>query len=95
MESQLSNALLDVKLSYEFMKKEYFEFCEYYRKKMAKIRKFVIFLKIQKFGFLINETWKERNSIGDNFTTKYRKNTCDTASESSKFKLFIEELCGK
>ena len=51
MESQLSNALLDVKLSYEFMKKEYFEFCEYYRKKMAKIGKFVIFLKIQNLGF--------------------------------------------
>ena len=39
MESQLSNALLDVKLPYEFMKKEYFEFCEYYRKKWQKIRK--------------------------------------------------------
>ena len=38
---------------------------------------------------------KERNSIDDNFTTKYRKNTCDTTSESPKFKLYIEELCGK
>ena len=36
MESQLSNALLDVKLSYEFIKKECFEFCEYYRKKGKK-----------------------------------------------------------
>ena len=32
MESQLSNALLDVKLPYEFMKKEFFEICEYYEK---------------------------------------------------------------
>mgnify|MGYP001173811216 CR=1 FL=1 len=58
MESQLSNALLDVKLPYEFMKKEYFEFCEYYRKKWQKIGKFVIFLKLQKLEFLINETLK-------------------------------------
>ena len=95
MESQLSNALLDVKLPYEFMKKEYFEFCEYYRKKWQKIRKFVIFLKFQKFEFLTNGTLKERNSIGDNFTTKYRKNTCDTASKRRKSKLFIEKLLGK
>ena len=32
MESQFSNALLDVKLPYKFMKKECFEFVEYYRK---------------------------------------------------------------
>ena len=95
MESQLSNALLDVKLPYEFMKEEYFEFCEYYRKKWGKIKNFVIFLKFLKFQFLTNETLKDRNSIGDNFTTKYRENTCDTASESEKSKLFIEELCGK
>ena len=95
MQSQLSNALLDVKLPYEFMKKEYFEFCEYYRKKWQKIRKFVIFLKFQKLEFLINETLKERNSISDNFTTNYRKNTCYTALKSPNSKLFIEELCGK
>ena len=95
MKSPLSNALLGVKLPYEFMKKEYFEFCEYYRKKWGKIKKFVIFIKFQKFEFLTNETLKERNSIDDYFTTKYRKNTCDTASESPKFKLFIEEICGK
>ena len=63
MESQLSNALLDVKLQYEFMKEEYFEFCEYYRKKWQKIKKIVIFLKFQKFEYLTNETLKERNSI--------------------------------
>ena len=95
MESQLSNALLDVKLPYEFMKKEYFEFCEFYRKKWEKIKKIVILFKFQKFEFLTNETLQERNSIGDNFTTKYRKNTCDTALESSKSRLFIEELHGK
>ena len=95
MESQLSNALLDVKLPYKFMKKEYFEFCEYCRKKWGKIKKFVIFIKFQKFEFLTNETLKERNSIDDNFTTKYRKSTNDTASESPKFKLFIEEIFGK
>ena len=33
--------------------------------------------------------------LKDNFTTKYRKNTCDTALESPKSKLFIEELRGK
>ena len=36
MESQLSNALLDVKLPYEFMKEEYFEFCEYIEKNEEK-----------------------------------------------------------
>ena len=36
MESQLSNALSDVKLPYEFMKGKYFEFCEYYRKNEEK-----------------------------------------------------------
>ena len=63
MESQLSSALSDVKLSYEFIKKECFEFCEYYRKKWQKIKKIVIFLKFQKFEYLTNETLKERNSI--------------------------------
>ena len=63
MESQLSNALLDVKLPYEFMKKEYFEFCEYYRKKWQKIRKFVIFLKFQKFEFLTNGTLFKKTEI--------------------------------
>ena len=48
MESQLSNALLDVKLPYEFMKKEYFEFCECYRKKMAKNQKICDFSQISK-----------------------------------------------
>ena len=95
MDSQLSNALLDVKLPYEFMKKEYFEFCEFYRKKWEKIKKIVILFKFQKFEFLTNETLQERNSIGDNFTTKYRKNTCDTALENSKSRLVIEELHGK
>ena len=51
MESQLSNALLDVKLPYEFMKKEYFEFCEYYRKKWGKIKKFVIFSNLKNWVF--------------------------------------------
>ena len=63
MESQLSNALSDVKLSYEFIKKECFEFCEYYRKNGKKSKKIVIFLKFQKFEYLTNETLKERNSI--------------------------------
>ena len=63
MESQLSNALSDVKLPYEFIRKECFEFCEYYRKKWQKIKKIVIFLKFQKFEYLTNETLKERNSI--------------------------------
>ena len=62
---------------------------------MRKNQKICDFSQILKIEFLTNETLKERNSIDDNFTTKYRKNTCDTASESSKFKLFIEELCGK
>ena len=77
------------------MKKEHFEFCEYYRKKRKKIGKFVIFLKFLKFQFLTNETLKDRNSIDNNFTTKYRENTCDTALESTKSKLFTEELRGK
>ena len=55
----------------------------------------MIFLKFQKFGYLKNETFKERTPIGDNFTTKYHKNICDTALESPKSKLFIEELHGK
>ena len=60
-----------------------------------KSKKIVILFKFQKFEFLTNETLKERNSIDDNFTTKYRKNTCDTALESPKPKLFTEELRGK
>ena len=36
MQSQLSNALSDVKLPYKFMKKECFEFVEYYRKNNKK-----------------------------------------------------------
>ena len=63
MESQLSNALSDVKLSHEFIKKECFEFCEYYRKKWKKIKKIMIFLKFQKCKYLKNETLKQRNSI--------------------------------
>ena len=48
MESQLSNALSDVKLSHEFIKKECFEFCEYYRKKWQKIKKNCDFSQISK-----------------------------------------------
>ena len=95
MESQLSNALSDVKLSYEFIKKECFEFCEYYRKNGKKSKKIVIFLKFQKFEYLTNETLKYKNSIWDNITTKYRKNTCDTALEIPNSELWIEKLYGK
>ena len=48
MESQLSNALSDVKLSYEIIKKECFEFCEYYRKKWQKNQKNYDFSQISK-----------------------------------------------
>ena len=50
MESQLSNALSDVKLPYEFMKEKYFEFCEYYRKKMRKNQKFCDFSQISQIS---------------------------------------------
>ena len=63
MEFHFSNSLSDVKL------------CEYYRKKMTKNQNICIFLKFQKLDYLTNETFKERNSIEGNFTTKYRKNT--------------------
>ena len=52
----------------------------------------MIFLKFQKFGYLKNETFKVRTSIGDNFTTKYHKNTCDTALGSPDSELFAEEF---
>ena len=45
-------------------------------KKMTKNQNICIFLKFQKLDYLTNETFKERNSIESNFTTKlYRKNT--------------------
>ena len=50
MESQLSNALLDVKLPYEFMKKEFFEICEYYEK-MGKNQKICDLYQIFKICF--------------------------------------------
>ena len=55
----------------------------------------MVFLKFQKFDYLKNETFKERTPIEDNFTTKYRQNTCDTALGSPNFELFAEELHGK
>ena len=47
MKSQLFNALSNVKLSLEFMEKECFEFCAYYRK-IAKNHKNWIFSQISK-----------------------------------------------
>ena len=52
----------------------------------------MVFLKFQKFDYLKNETFKERTPIEDNFTTKYRQNTCDTALGSPNFELFAEEF---
>ena len=52
----------------------------------------MVFLKFQKFHYLKNETFKERTSIGDNFTTKYHKNTCDTSFGTPNFELFAEEF---
>ena len=89
MESQFSNALLDVKLQYKFMKKECFEFVEYYRKN----QKMYGFSQISKIWlFEKNETFKERTPIGNNFTTKYRQNTCNTALGTPNCELFAEEF---
>ena len=56
------------------------------------LRPSMVFLKFQKFGYLKNETFKESTPIGDNFTTKYHKNACDTALGSPNFELFAEEF---
>ena len=61
-------------------------------KKSEKIRKNVIYFKFQKFIYLKYTTSQERNSIEYKFTTKNPKNTCDTALEKLKFKLYIDFL---
>ena len=64
-------------------------------KEMRKNQKICDFVQISKIWVFDKWNVKRENSIGDNLTTKYRKNTCDTALENSKSRLVIEELHGK